>query len=68
MARADFANGKVIEVVDLEPGMEPVLFKNLTPGSYALRWLGDPNGNGRWDDVSRKMGASRTGKSDARSY
>ena len=46
------ANGKVIEVVELEPGMELGSFKNLTPGSYALRWLGDPNGNGRWDDVS----------------
>jgi uncharacterized protein (DUF2141 family) len=31
---------------------ETVLFKNLTPGSYALRWLGDDNGNGVWDGVS----------------
>lgn len=46
------ANGTVVKVVDLERGMEPLRFKNLTPGSYALRWLGDPNSNGEWDGVS----------------
>ncbi|MBM56157.1 MAG: hypothetical protein CMB32_06340 [Euryarchaeota archaeon] len=46
------ANGTVVKVVDLERGMEPLRFKNLTPGSYALRWLGDPNSNGMWDGVS----------------
>ena len=42
----------MVKVVDLERGMEPLRFKNLTPGSYALRWLGDPNSNGTWDGVS----------------
>ena len=46
------ANGTVVEIVDLTPGEKPINFKNLTPGSYALRWLGDPNGNGIWDGVS----------------
>ena len=48
------ANGTVVEIVDIEMGMPPLRFKNLTPGSYALRWLGDPNGNGVWDGVSLK--------------
>lgn len=48
------ANGTVVEIVDLEIGMPPLRFKNLTPGSYALRWLGDPNSNGTWDGVSLK--------------
>lgn len=48
------ANGTVVEIVDLEVGMPPLRFKNLTPGSYALRWLGDPNSNGTWDGVSLK--------------
>ena len=48
------ANGTVVDIVDLEMGMPPLRFKNLTPGSYTLRWLGDPNDNGVWDGVSLK--------------
>ena len=48
------ANGTVVDIVDLKLGMTPLRFKNLTPGSYALRWLGDPNANGVWDGVSLK--------------
>ena len=48
------ANGTVVDIVDLKMGMTPLRFKNLTPGSYALRWLGDPNANGVWDGVSLK--------------
>lgn len=48
------ANGTVVDVVALEMGMPPLRFKNLTPGSYTLRWLGDPNANGVWDGVSLK--------------
>ena len=48
------ANGTVVEKVTLEKGMPQIRFKNLTPGSYALRWLGDPNQNGVWDGVSLK--------------
>jgi hypothetical protein len=46
------SNGEVVEVKTLLGDPETVLFKNLTPGSYALRWLGDDNGNGVWDGVS----------------
>jgi hypothetical protein len=46
------ANGKVVESVVLDKAIESVYFKNLTPGSYALRWLGDSNNNGKWDGVS----------------
>lgn len=48
------ANGTVVEKVALMDGEETVQFKNLTPGSYALRWLGDENLNGVWDGVSLK--------------
>lgn len=46
------ANGQVVEQVTLTNGIESVHFKNLTPGSYSLRWLGDTNKNGKWDGVS----------------
>jgi hypothetical protein len=46
------ANGQVVEKVTLDPEVGVVHFKNLTPGSYALRWLGDTNNNGKWDGVS----------------
>lgn len=48
------ANGTVVEKVALKSGAETVLYKNLTPGSYALRWLGDENLNGEWEGVSLK--------------
>ena len=48
------ANGTVVEVVELFDSDSQITFKNLTPGSYALRWMGDPNGNGVWDGVSLK--------------
>ena len=48
------ANGTVVDKVTLSNQPETVLFKNLTPGSYALRWLGDENNNGLWDGVSIK--------------
>ena len=46
------SNGKIVEVKTLIDGEETVLFKNLTPGTYSLRWLGDDNGNGAWEGVS----------------
>ena len=46
------SNGTVIEVVELFDSDSLITFKNLTPASYALRWMGDPNGNGVWDGVS----------------
>ena len=46
------SNGEIVEVKTLSGDSETLLFKNLTPGSYALRWLGDDNGNGEWDGVS----------------
>jgi|TARA_B110000116_G_scaffold88131_1_gene76647 uncharacterized protein (DUF2141 family) len=46
------SNGKMVEVKTLIKGEKRLLFKNLTPGSYALKWLGDDNGNGVWDGVS----------------
>ena len=48
------ANGTVVEKVTLSNQPETVRYKNLTPGSYALRWLGDENNNGLWDGVSIK--------------
>lgn len=48
------ANGTIVETVPLKEGLETIQFKNLTPGSYALRWLGDENSNGVWDGVSLK--------------
>ena len=48
------ANGTVVEKVSLSNQPETVLFKNLTPGSYALRWLSDENNNDLWDGVSIK--------------
>ena len=48
------ANGTVVDAVVLTGAANTVLFKNLTPGSYALRWLGDENLNGEWDGVSIK--------------
>lgn len=48
------ANGTVVKNVAIKKGTPPLRFKNLTPGSYSLRWLGDPNSNGVWDGVSLK--------------
>ena len=46
------SNGTVVELVELFDSDSQITFKNLIPASYALRWLGDPNGNGVWDGVS----------------
>ncbi|MBI49574.1 MAG: hypothetical protein CL850_04735 [Crocinitomicaceae bacterium] len=48
------ANGTIVKKVAIEKGIPPLKFKNLTPGSYSLRWLGDSNSNGVWDGVSLK--------------
>jgi len=44
------SNGDVVRKVNLEKG-ESVYFKDLTPGSYGLKWTGDENENGSWDGV-----------------
>jgi hypothetical protein len=44
------SNGDVVRKVNLEKG-ESVYFKDLTPGSYGLKWTGDENENGSWDAV-----------------
>ena len=45
------ANGEVIKEIELKGGKESI-FKDLTPGTYSLKWKGDSNKNGSWDSVS----------------
>ncbi|PCJ81713.1 MAG: hypothetical protein COA49_04175 [Bacteroidetes bacterium] len=46
-------NGEVVRKEKLNKG-ESVYFKNITPGSYELKWTGDENENGYWDEVDLK--------------
>ena len=45
------ANGEVIKEIELKEGKKSI-FKDLTPGTYSLKWKGDSNKNGSWDSVS----------------
>jgi hypothetical protein len=45
------ANGEVVKEMELSEGQKAI-FKNLTPGTYAIKWKGDSNSNGSWDPVS----------------
>jgi len=45
------ANGEVAKEMELTEGY-PAIFKNLTPGTYSLKWKGDSNQNGSWESVS----------------
>jgi hypothetical protein len=45
------ANGEVTKEVELTEG-HPAIFKDLTPGTYSLKWKGDSNKNGSWESVS----------------
>jgi len=46
-------NGEVVRKQKLNKG-EPIYFRNITPGSYSLKWTGDGNANGYWDEVDLK--------------
>ena len=45
------ANGEVTKEIELIEGY-PAIFKDLTPGTYSLKWKGDSNKNGSWESVS----------------
>jgi hypothetical protein len=45
------ANGEVTQEIELTEGRQAI-FKDLTPGSYSLKWKGDSNQNGSWESVS----------------
>ena len=45
------ANGEVTQEIELTEGRQAI-FKDLTPGSYSLKWKGDSNKNGSWESVS----------------
>jgi hypothetical protein len=45
------ANGEVTKEVELTEG-HPAIFKDLTPGTYSLKWKGDSNQNGFWESVN----------------
>jgi hypothetical protein len=45
------ANGEVTKEMELTEG-QPAIFKDLTPGTYSLKWKGDSNQNGSWESVS----------------
>jgi len=45
------ANGEVTKEIELTEG-HPAIFKDLTPGTYSLKWKGDSNKNGSWESVS----------------
>ena len=45
------ANGEVTKEIELTEGRQAI-FKDLTPGSYSLKWKGDSNQNGSWESVN----------------
>ena len=45
------ANGEVTEEITLTEGRSAI-FKDLTPGTYSLKWKGDSNKNGSWESVN----------------
>jgi hypothetical protein len=45
------ANGEVTQEIELTKGRQAI-FKDLTPGSYSLKWKGDSNQNGSWESVN----------------
>jgi hypothetical protein len=45
------ANGEVTKEIELTEGQQAI-FKDLTPGTYSLKWKGDTNKNGSWESVN----------------
>ncbi len=45
------ANGEVTQEIELTEGRQAI-FKDLTPGTYSLKWKGDSNKNGSWESVN----------------